>query len=316
MYVLACLAHASGKSVQRAHQGITDEEVAAIRECSSCVQSKFVKRSFKVVPASVKALIPSEVVSAHILASTAVSVGGHKYLLVLVDQSSGFLEIYAQTHKNPTSGSVSIPHFVRMCKNAFGVNIKTLRADLGSEFVTNELKQLCTEQGIRQEFASTAAPQQNGQVEHANRTIGEGISTMLLDSGVHRQLWAEAVSMFVYVKNLLPRPELGGRTPWSVFTGKPEPPLPQHAFGVNIKTLRADLGSEFVTNELKQLCGEQGIRQEFASTAAPQQNGQVESADRTIGEGISTMLLDSGVHKQFWAEAASMFVYVKNLLPR
>ena len=119
--------------MQRVHHGITDEEVAAIRECPSCVQSKFVKRSFVTVPVSAKALIPGEVVSADILDPSTVSIGGHKYLLVLVDQFTGFLEVYAQKHKNPTSGSVSIPHFARVCKNAFGVNIKTLRADLGSE---------------------------------------------------------------------------------------------------------------------------------------------------------------------------------------
>ena len=31
---------------------------------------------------------------------------------------------------------------------------------------------------------------------------------------------------------------------------------------------------------------------------------------------MKAMLLESGVHSQFWAEAAKMFVYVNNLLPR
>ena len=71
--------------MQRVYRGIRDEEVAAIRECSSCVQSEFVKRSFITASVSVKALIPGEVVSGDILDPTAMSIGGHKYLLVLVN---------------------------------------------------------------------------------------------------------------------------------------------------------------------------------------------------------------------------------------
>ena len=52
---------------------------------------------------------------------TATSVGGAKYLLVLIDQFTSFLEIVPRRHIHPTIVEVSIPHFVNVCKNAFGM---------------------------------------------------------------------------------------------------------------------------------------------------------------------------------------------------
>ena len=93
---------------------------------------------------------------------------------------------------------------------------------------------MCKENGIRQEFSATSTPMQNGQVERANRSIGEAMKAMLLDSGLHSQFWAEAAKMFVYTYNLVPRKQLGGRSPWSVFTERSDPPIPRFAFGEKI----------------------------------------------------------------------------------
>ena len=60
------------------------------------------------------------------------------------------------------------------------------------------------------------------------------MKAMHLDSGLHSQFWAEATKMFVYAYNLLPRKKLGGRSLWSVFTGRSDPPIPRFAFGEKI----------------------------------------------------------------------------------
>ena len=75
---------------------------------------------------------------------------------------------------------------------------------------------------------------QNGQVERANRCIGEALKTMLLESNPESQFWAEAVAMYVNVHNFLPRQKLGGRSAWSVFTGKSDPPPLRFAFGERV----------------------------------------------------------------------------------
>ena len=72
-----------------------------------------------------------EVISADVLNPSAVTVGGGKYLLVLIDQFTSFLVVYVQKILHPSIGIESIPLFVHICANAFNVNIGNLRADLG-----------------------------------------------------------------------------------------------------------------------------------------------------------------------------------------
>ena len=161
------------------------------------------RRPYRCVPDVFNATRPAEVISVDILNPKTESVGEHKYLLVLVDLFSGFLEIYAQKHIHPTIGEVSIPHFVRVVKNSFAKSVSTLRADPGAEFVTLRLEAFSREEGIRQEFAATATPyRQNGQVERANRSIGEGMKAKLLESQLQGRFWAEVASMYVHVHNL------------------------------------------------------------------------------------------------------------------
>ena len=59
------------------------------------------------------------------------------------------------------------------------------------------------------------------------------MKAMLLEL-VHSQFWDEAAKMFVYTYNLLPRKKLGGRSPWSPFMGRSDPPIPRFAFGEKI----------------------------------------------------------------------------------
>ena len=104
--------------------------------------------------------------------------------------------MYVQKILHPTTRKESIPHFVNICANALNVNIGTLRADLGPEFVNNHLEYFCRRKGIMQEFAATHTSMQNGQVERANRTIGEAFKAMLLASGMHSRFRGEAAAMY------------------------------------------------------------------------------------------------------------------------
>ena len=135
----ARLAHVGAASVGRVHKQLTQADLAVIHTCPQCLEAKMVRRSYLSVSAALKATRPGEFVSADILNPSATSVGGAKYLLVIIDQYTGFIEVYAQKFIHPTIGEVNLPHFIRDCHNSFGVRIGTLRADLGPEFVTTIL---------------------------------------------------------------------------------------------------------------------------------------------------------------------------------
>ena len=133
----ARLAHVGVEAVCKLHPGLTRREMQVIQSCETCLQAKMVRRSYPDVPAKLKARRPGEVVSTNIMIPTVTSVGDSKYLLVLIDQFTSFLEIVPQRHIHPTTGEVSIPHFVNVCKNAFGVVVGTLWVNLEPEFKSN-----------------------------------------------------------------------------------------------------------------------------------------------------------------------------------
>ncbi|GKD53917.1 retrovirus-related pol polyprotein from transposon TNT 1-94, partial [Tanacetum coccineum] len=58
--------------------------------------------------------------------------------------------------------------------------------------------------GILRQFSVAGNPQQNGVVEMRNRTLIEGVRTMLVDSKLPTTFWAEAVNTAYYVQNRVP----------------------------------------------------------------------------------------------------------------
>lgn len=82
-----------------------------------------------------------------------------------------------------------------------------------------------------------------------------------------------------------------------------------------IKVLRSDNGGEYVNNVFQDYLKKCGIKHETTVPHCSQQNGVAERANRTIMDKVRCMLQESGLGKQYWAEAANTAVYLKNLSP-
>jgi Integrase core domain len=82
-----------------------------------------------------------------------------------------------------------------------------------------------------------------------------------------------------------------------------------------IKRLRTDGGGEYMSKEFDKYLKDNGIVKETTVSYSPQQNGVAERLNRTILDRARTMLISSGLGKEFWAEAVSTSVYIINLSP-
>ena len=82
-----------------------------------------------------------------------------------------------------------------------------------------------------------------------------------------------------------------------------------------IRTLRTDNGGEYTSTRFQEYLKAEGIRHELTVPKTPQQNGVAERLNRTLVETARSMLLDAKLPKQFWAEAISTAVYLKNRSP-
>ncbi|CAM8876608.1 unnamed protein product [Rhodiola kirilowii] len=91
--------------------------------------------------------------------------------------------------------------------------------------------------------------------------------------------------------------------------------LVENQTGKHIKRLRTDNGLEYLDSEFINFCKLAGIAKHHTVASNPQQNGLAERYNRTILERVRCLLLQAGMSKNFWAEAANTACYLINRCP-
>jgi transposase InsO family protein len=108
---------------------------------------------------------------------------------------------------------------LRWAQNEFGLRIKKIRSDNGTEFKNSQIE-VFLEEGIKHEFSSPYTPQQNGVVERKNRTLLDMASTMLDEYKTLDRFWAEAINTVCYSINRLYLHRILKKTSYELLTGK------------------------------------------------------------------------------------------------
>jgi transposase InsO family protein len=109
--------------------------------------------------------------------------------------------------------------FLRRAQNEFGLRIKKIRSDNGTEFKNSQIEGFLEEEGIKHEFSSPYTPQQNGVVERKNRTLLDMARTMLDEYKTSDRFWAEAVNTACYAINRLYLHRILTKTSYELLTG-------------------------------------------------------------------------------------------------
>ena len=86
----------------------------------------------------------------------------------------------------------------------------------------------------------------------------------------------------------------------------------QRRTGCPLVHLRSDHGTEFENSKFDEFCTEHGMDHNFSAPRTPQQNGVVERKNRSLEDMARTMLIASGLPRNFWAEAVNTACYILN----
>ena len=117
------------------------------------------------------------------------SLGGRRYILVVVDDFSRFTWTYFLREK-----SEAFEKFKMLCvkiqneKTSHIKSIKKIRSDHGKEFENASFEKFCNSLGISHEFSAPRTPQQNGVVKRKNHVLQEIARVMLNTKKVPRNL--------------------------------------------------------------------------------------------------------------------------------
>jgi hypothetical protein len=103
-------------------------------------------------------------------------VGGYKYLIVLIDKFTKWIEV------EPVRSITALAAIkaVRGIVSRFGVPNRII-TDLGTQFTSGAFRAYCAEVGTKVCYASVAHPRSNGQVERANAEVLRGLKTKTFD---------------------------------------------------------------------------------------------------------------------------------------
>jgi hypothetical protein len=109
---------------------------------------------------------------------------------------------------------------LRRAQNEFGLRIKKIRSNNGTEFKNSQIEGFLEEEGIKHEFSSPYTPQQNGVVERKNRTLLNMARTMLDEYKTPDRFWAEAINTACYSINRPYLHRILKKTSYELLTGK------------------------------------------------------------------------------------------------
>jgi hypothetical protein len=124
-----------------------------------------------------------------------------------------FLQEKSQTQE-------TLKRFLRRAQNEFGLRIKKIRSDNGTEFKHSQIEGFLEEDGIKHEFSSPYTPQQNSVVERKNRTLLDLARTMLDEYKTPDRFWVEAINIACYSINRLYLHRILKKTSYELLTGK------------------------------------------------------------------------------------------------
>lgn len=170
--------------------------------CDPCVKGKMARKPFK-SKNQITTTRPLEIIHSDVCGPMQnVSIGGSRYFVSFIDDYTRYSHVYFVNEKCDVFDVFK--EFNALVSNQTGQTIKVLRTDGGGEYVSGEFEAYLKSHGIQHQLTTRYTPQQNGVAERYNRTICELARALVIDSGLPKSFWAEAVSTAVYVWNRAP----------------------------------------------------------------------------------------------------------------
>lgn len=137
-----------------------------------------------------------------------------QYVLIITDDNTRFRWTYLQLHKDETYRNVT--GNTLFLRNKFPEwPVCEYQQDGGTESGGNKLNDFATEHGIIVRRGASYNPEQNGSAESTNKAVMTRSRCMMIDSGLPKRLWPEAVMYATHISNRIPSGR-DRRCPWQL----------------------------------------------------------------------------------------------------
>nr|GEU55380.1 retrovirus-related Pol polyprotein from transposon TNT 1-94 [Tanacetum cinerariifolium] len=157
------------------------------------------------------------------------NINGKRYVLVIVDDYSCYTWVHFLRSKDEAPEVIKT--FLKRIIVLFQSPVIIIRTDNDTEFKNQVLTEYFDSVGISHQVSSVRTPQQNGVVEHRNRTLVEAARTMLIFSRAPLFLWAETIATACFTQNHSIIHCRFNKTPYELINGRKLDISFLHVFG-------------------------------------------------------------------------------------
>nr|XP_037873962.1 uncharacterized protein LOC101742499 [Bombyx mori]XP_037873963.1 uncharacterized protein LOC101742499 [Bombyx mori] len=169
------------------------------KPCGICVEGKSTRLPFSTTPRPRSKYI-GELIHTDISGPINIpTLTNEVYFHTIIDDYTHFCEVYLLQRKSEATDRLI--EYVNRMERQIECKVKKIRSDNGGEFKNEKLNKFCKDKGIVQQFTLPYSPQSNGVSERMNRNIYNRARTLLIESGLPKTLWGEAVRCAVYQTN-------------------------------------------------------------------------------------------------------------------
>ena len=180
--------------------------------CHSCQLGKHVRLPFS--SSTSYSTTPFEIVHCDVWMSPVASISGSRYYLVILDNFSHFCWTFPLAHKSEVHKHIT--HFCNFVQTQFGLSVKSIQADNGTEFVNRTLTDLFSARGIHLRLSCPYTSPQNGKAERILRTLNNICRTLLIHAHMPASYWAEALATATYLLNRRPCSAVHNSVPYNI----------------------------------------------------------------------------------------------------
>lgn len=146
---------------------------------------------------------------------------GFRYFVTFITDKGRFMSVQLLRQKSDTFGAFKV--FKAWAELKTGEKVKILRHDKGGEYIGRNWDAFCALHGMEIQKTVRNEPHQNGVAERSNRTLVEGVISMLTQAKLPSTFWGYALHALVHTRNRSPTAALDGITPFESLIGlKPD----------------------------------------------------------------------------------------------
>ena len=183
--------------------------------CPACIMGRMKSRFF--CNCSTRSKRPLELIHTDFVGIIQpTSQGGSNYFVSFIDDYSRYTVVFPMKYSDDVLNKFD--EYRKIAENIHGLKVKTIKTSSDDEYLTKEFDEYLIIHNIRRKFVVSGIQQRNSVAKSMNQRLLNMTKCIISESGIPKNLWADALVTACYLINKCPSNGIDGRIPEALWT--------------------------------------------------------------------------------------------------